>query len=149
MAAGADKPTKTSRRGADGDDVIQERATPLAASFRCAASLFCKRWTPLIVRLLLERPHRFSELLHGLERASDRMLSERLKELEAFGLVDRQVVRGAPLGVRYSLTPAGRQLGPVVAALQAFSEQTVPSLPGVATSATSRPGGPGGLAEAD
>lgn len=129
--------------------MIEERAEPLAASFRCAASLFCKRWTPLIVRLLLERPHRFSELLHGLERASDRMLSERLKELEAFGLVDRQVVRGAPLGVCYSLTPAGRQLGPVVAALQTFSKETVPSLPGVAKPAATRAGGRAELAKAD
>ena len=109
--------------------MTQGEGALLGASFRSAAGLFCKRWTPLIVRLLLERPHRFSELLGGLARVSDRMLSERLKELEAHGRVDREVVRGAPLGVVYSLTPAGEKLAPVVAALQTWGEETVPHLP--------------------
>lgn len=92
-------------------------------SFVGATSLLCKRWTAQIVYLLLERPHRFSELLGRLEQISDRMLSERLKELEAAGVIVRRVLERAPIGVEYSLTAVGQALRDTLLALEAWGER--------------------------
>ena len=77
-----------------------------------------KRWTGAIVHALLAGPMRFSELSAGIPQISDRLLSMRLKELEASGLVARRVWDGAPVRVEYELTPKGRALEPVIGALR-------------------------------
>jgi DNA-binding HxlR family transcriptional regulator len=89
--------------------------------FHEAVELLGKRWTGAIVHVLLARPKRFSELTHAIPQLSDRLLSIRLKELEACGIVTRQVYEGAPVRVEYELTPKGSALEPTVTALRSWA----------------------------
>src|SRR5919206_4922258 len=86
-----------------------------------AVELIGKRWTGAIVLVLLDGPLRFSEIRHLVPDLSDRLLSERLKELEAEGIVERRVLDGAPVRVEYSLTEKGRALEPTVTALKSWA----------------------------
>ncbi len=97
----------------------------LCPRFQRAVDLVGRRWTALIVQQLLDEPLRFSELLGRIDVVSDRMLSERLKELEEGGLVSRHVATDPPVRVAYALTDRGRALAPVIDALAAWAEQWV------------------------
>jgi DNA-binding HxlR family transcriptional regulator len=82
-----------------------------------------KRWTGAIVHSLLSGPMRFSELSQGIPQISDRLLSMRLKELEAGGLVARRVWEEPPVRVDYELTPKGRPLEPVITSLRQWARE--------------------------
>jgi DNA-binding HxlR family transcriptional regulator len=89
-----------------------------------AIELLGRRWTGAIVRVLTHRsPLRFSELAHAVPALSDRLLSERLKELEARGIVARTELDGRPARVQYALTPMGRELEPALAALESWAQR--------------------------
>ncbi len=88
---------------------------------RAAVELLAKRWTLLIVELLLQRPARFCELRRALPRISERVLSERLRELVESGLATREVDPGPPIAATYALTARGRRLEPVIEALRSWS----------------------------
>ena len=94
--------------------------------FQSAVDLVGKRWTPLVVQLLLKRPHRYSELLAELEVVTDGMLSQRLKELERAGVVERRVIDDQPVRVEYHLTEKGRGLGRVIGGLERWAEEWIP-----------------------
>jgi DNA-binding HxlR family transcriptional regulator len=85
--------------------------------FHRAVELIGRRWTGAIVRALLCGVGRFGELTEAIPDLSDRMLSERLKELEAEGIVERVVIPTTPVRVEYRLTAKGRALAPVLAAI--------------------------------
>ena len=87
------------------------------APFQRAIELIGKRWSGTVVRALLPRPARFNQLLAGIPGISDRVLTERLRELEMEGIVERLVDPGPPVRVSYRLTNRGRALEPVVAAV--------------------------------
>jgi DNA-binding HxlR family transcriptional regulator len=87
-----------------------------------AAELFCERWTPLIVRDLAAGATRFSELHRGVPLMSPTLLSRRLKQLEAEGIVERHAPAGAR-GATYRLTPAGREFVPLVEALGVWGQR--------------------------
>jgi DNA-binding HxlR family transcriptional regulator len=91
--------------------------------FHAAVELIGKRWTGAILCALAERPLRFGELKHSVPRMSDRLLSERLRELEAEGLVRRQVDQGAGVRVSYSLSHKGEGLRPVISELSSWARQ--------------------------
>ena len=93
--------------------------------YQAAMEILGKRWTGLIVNVLLEGPKRFSALAARLELVSERMLSERLKELEFHGIVERQVLPDTPVRVQYELTEKGRALSGVVAAIESWASQWV------------------------
>ena len=76
--------------------------------------LLGKRWSALIVQDLIEGPRRFRELLTHLGRINDKVLSQRLKELEERGIVLRKVFAEVPVRVEYTLTPKGRDLAGVI-----------------------------------
>ncbi|MEA2497173.1 MAG: hypothetical protein QOJ29_5084 [Thermoleophilaceae bacterium] len=86
-----------------------------------AIELVGKRWTGAIVAVLLEGPARFSEIRDCVPTLSDRLLSERLKELEAEGMVSRQVLDGNPPRVQYLLTDKGLALGPAIDSLKSWA----------------------------
>jgi DNA-binding HxlR family transcriptional regulator len=87
-----------------------------------AIELIGKRWTGAIVVVLLEGgPQRFSEVAAAVPELSDRLLSERMKELEARGVVERRVIDGPPVRVEYALTPMGRELEPALMRLQEWA----------------------------
>lgn len=98
----------------------------LCGRFQAAVDLIGKRWTPLILQQLLEGPRRYSELAEVLDVMSQKMLTERLKELEAAEMVERRVHPGQPVRVDYHLTAKGRALGRVISGLERWAEQWMP-----------------------
>ncbi|HEX8645377.1 MAG TPA: helix-turn-helix domain-containing protein [Thermoleophilaceae bacterium] len=97
--------------------VVTQRRT-CCVYYHRAVELIGKRWTGAIVAVLLDGPLHFSEIRRLVPEISDRLLSERLKELEAEGMVERRVIDGSPVRTEYTLTEKGRSLEPVVHALQ-------------------------------
>jgi DNA-binding HxlR family transcriptional regulator len=88
-----------------------------------AVELVGKRWTGAIVAVLLEGgTMRFSEIAQRIPHISDRLLSERMKELEARGIVERQVHPDSSIRVEYELTPMGRALAPSMRELKAWAD---------------------------
>jgi DNA-binding HxlR family transcriptional regulator len=85
--------------------------------------LLGKKWTAFIVWGLLGGPRRFTELSEAAPGLSDRVLSQRLKELEAAGLVTRSQYPEIPPRVEYELTDVGRELRPVIAAMERWGRR--------------------------
>jgi len=102
-----------------GEVAVQREAC--CSLYHQAIELIGKRWTGAIVSVLLEGPARFPEIRECVPDLSDRLLSERLKELETEGIVDRLVVDGNPPKVQYLLTPKGMALEPAVANLRSWA----------------------------
>ena len=98
-------------------------ASEVCPHFHAAIELIGKRWTGAIVCALTERPMRFGELGKAVPGLSDRLLSQRLRELEEEGLVGRTVEAGTPVRVTYSLTEAGRDLGPAIHELRVWGQK--------------------------
>lgn len=95
-----------------------------------AVEMIGRRWTGAIVSVLLQGGAlRFSEISHAVPELSDRLLSERLKDLEARGVVTRHVDPGPPIRVRYELTDMGRSLEPALAELHAWARRWLTSNP--------------------
>ena len=88
------------------------RPAHVCPDFHAAVELIGRRWAGAIVWALAERPHYFAELVQAIPGLSDRLLSRRLRELEAEGLVERSVHEGTPPRVSYALTAKGRELEP-------------------------------------
>ena len=84
-------------------------------------ALLGKRWSGLIIGTLLDGPARFSEITRLVDGVSERMLSDRLNELTAAGLIEREVVEGPPISVIYRLTPRGEGLRPALAELERWA----------------------------
>ncbi|MGH2976005.1 MAG: winged helix-turn-helix transcriptional regulator [Solirubrobacterales bacterium] len=82
--------------------------------FHAAIELIGKRWTGAILCALTEGSLRFGELARAVPGLSDRLLSQRLRELEGEGLVEREVEAGTPVRVIYSLTEKGAALRPAI-----------------------------------
>ena len=93
-----------------------------SASFQRAIELIGKRWTGAVVKALVPAPARFNQLLAGIPGISDRVLTERLRELETEGIVERLVDPGPPVRVSYRLTARGRALEPVLSAVSQWAE---------------------------
>jgi len=91
--------------------------------FHAAIELIGKRWTGAIVCALTERPLRFGELAKAVPGLSDRLLSQRLRELEDAGVVEREVEPGTPVRVTYSLTEKGAGLRPVIRELRQWARR--------------------------
>jgi DNA-binding HxlR family transcriptional regulator len=87
------------------------------AGFTAAMDVLAKPWTGLLIRALGAGPRRFSELGAHVGPIGDRMLSLRLRELEGYGLVHREVLPGPPVRVEYALTELGRGFGEVAKAV--------------------------------
>lgn len=95
-------------------------------AFQRALDLLSKRWTGLIIYVLhQEGAMRFNELAQRIEVISDRMLSERLKELEEEGIVKRRVFAEVPVRVEYELTDKGRALQPVYEQISRWAQRWV------------------------
>jgi DNA-binding HxlR family transcriptional regulator len=88
-----------------------------------AVELVGRRWTGAILRVLMDGPMRFSEIAQSVPELSDRLLSERMKELEARGMVQRTVHTGPPVRVEYSLSQMGRELEPALSELQRWAKR--------------------------
>jgi DNA-binding HxlR family transcriptional regulator len=109
------------------DDAImtpdQEAEPQICEHFQRAAGLIARRWNPLIVSALLDGITRFTDLRNAIPGISDRLLSERLKDLEAAGIVTREVTPCTPVRIEYGLTQQGRDLAGVVDEMRAWAER--------------------------
>jgi DNA-binding HxlR family transcriptional regulator len=98
----------------------------LCARFHRASEIIGRRWSGAIIFVLLKAsPSRFATLRAAIPDITDRMLSERLQELEAEGIVDRNVVPDTPVRVEYSLTRKGRALAEPIGAIAQWAEKWV------------------------
>lgn len=96
--------------------------TAFCPVYHRAVELIGRRWTGAILRVLLSGETRFSDVTAAIPGLSDRLLSERLKELEAEGIVCRTVIPATPVRIDYRLTEKGAALHDAVAAISAWAE---------------------------
>ena len=92
-----------------------------------AAEILCTRWTIVVLREMFAGSTRFNELRRGVPRMSPALLSRRLKELEAAGIVARAASRSEPAVFEYHLTESGRELGPLVEAFGIWGHRRIES----------------------
>ncbi|MDH6182030.1 DNA-binding HxlR family transcriptional regulator [Microbacteriaceae bacterium SG_E_30_P1] len=91
--------------------------------FQASAETVGKRWSGGILMALYLGSTRFSEILGRVEGLSDRMLAQRLRELEAEGLVERDVIPTVPVQIRYALTERGTDLMRALQPLAAWGQR--------------------------
>jgi DNA-binding HxlR family transcriptional regulator len=92
---------------------------------RQTADLLERRWQLSIIYAALTGALRFNEFADAVAGISPRMLSERLRELEGAGLIERTVVPSSPPSVEYRLTARGRRLAPIIEAMQTYAREPV------------------------
>ena len=90
-----------------------------------AAEILCTRWTVVLLRELIAGSTRFNELRRGVPRMSPSLLSQRLKDLETAGIVVRIASRSERGAFEYQLTPAGRELRPIVEAFGIWGQRRI------------------------
>jgi DNA-binding HxlR family transcriptional regulator len=100
-------------------------AGDLCGRFHQAVELIGRRWSGAVIHLLMQHRLRYAELRAAIPDISDRMLSERLRELEAAGIVVRTVLPDPPVRVEYDLTEKGRALKPAMMAIGEWAERWV------------------------
>ena len=118
MAPGVEVSSQESEATPSGGGDVSE----VCPRFHAAIELIGKRWTGAIVWSLSRRPLRFAELKRAVPGLSDRLLSQRLRELEGAGVVIRRVEEGYPARVSYALTEKGEALEPAINSLGAWAE---------------------------
>jgi DNA-binding HxlR family transcriptional regulator len=107
---------------------MKERAAhprPLCSKFHRASELIGKRWTGAIIFMLMESRCRFATLRKEIPEITDRMLSERLSELEQEGIVARTVIPDTPVRVEYALTKKGRELAAAIDAIGDWAKKWI------------------------
>src|ERR1700676_1207370 len=101
------------------------RWEPVPMGVRQMAALLERRWQLSIIYAALSGALRFNEFADAVAGISPRMLAERLRDLEAAGLVERNVIPSSPPTVEYRLTERGRRLGPIIDAMRAYAGEPV------------------------
>lgn len=97
------------------------KCEPVPEEVRATAALLERRWQLQVLFAALLGAVRFGEFAEAVEGISSRMLSERLRELDEAGLLERTVLPTSPPQVEYRLTPRGQQLAPLLEAMQVWS----------------------------
>lgn len=104
---------------------VTQQQLNICPKFHCAIELVGRRWTGAILSAMLKGATRFTDIIHAVPGLSDRLLSERLKELEANGIVVREVHPETPVRIEYHLTPKGLDLNDVIGALTHWADAWV------------------------
>ena len=102
----------------EGRSTAEGGPVAVCPDFHHAVELIGKRWAGAIIWALSERPHYFADLCAAVPGISDRLLSARLRELEAEGMVERSVHPGTRARVSYALTEKGTALEPALRELR-------------------------------
>lgn len=102
-----------------------EHNSVLCPKFESAFTLLSKKWVGLIIQSLLAGPKRFRDIAVMIPNMSDRILSERLKELESEGVVVRTVYPDVPVRIEYALSEKGTAIETVMQEVQKWAEQWV------------------------
>ncbi|MEO8678513.1 MAG: helix-turn-helix domain-containing protein [Vicinamibacterales bacterium] len=101
----------------------------LCTKFHRASELIGRRWTGAVIFVLLKQRCRFATLRDAIPGITDRMLSERLQELEQEGLLERTVLPQTPVRVEYSLTKKGKALAAAMDAISGWAEKYIDAAP--------------------
>ena len=117
---GRDQTRSAETEAGSGESRARGNCCPL---YHEAIELVGRRWTGAILRVLLDGALRFSEIAQAIPELSDRLLSERMKELEARGMVRRTVLPGPPLRVQYELSIMGSELEPALTELESWARR--------------------------
>ena len=104
-------------------------APELCTRFHRASELIGRRWTGAIIFVLLRSRCRFATLRDAIPEITDRMLSDRLQELEQEGIVERTVVPETPVRVEYALTKKGRALASAITAITDWAHKWIEADP--------------------
>jgi DNA-binding HxlR family transcriptional regulator len=96
--------------------------SPDCRAFQAAIDVLGRPWTGLILNVLQEGPLRFGQICERTPGLGDKILSARLKDLEARGLVSREVDAGPPVRVTYAVTEKGRAFGEVAEAIERWGQ---------------------------
>jgi len=110
--------SSSTKHAGDGESKVCSR-------FHHAVELIGRRWSGAVISVMMRGPQGFNELMASVPGLSDRLLTERLRELESEGLVRRTVISGPPVRVSYELTEAGKSLKPVIDGLGRWAERWV------------------------
>ncbi|MBD0300257.1 MAG: helix-turn-helix transcriptional regulator [Nitrososphaera sp.] len=98
------------------------RSCPIDATFK----IIGKKWTVLIVREILRGTKQFNRFLENIEGITPKVLTDRLRELQKFGIVKRRIVSEYPVRVEYEMTDLAKEFEPVLLAAASFSMRNFP-----------------------
>src|SRR5260221_969076 len=114
-----------------GHDGTSEHLSPFCPRFHIAVEIIGRRWSGVILRAMLSGSTRYTDIAASVPKLSDRLLSERLKEFEAEGIVTRTVIPETPVRIEYHLTQKGGSLEKAFAELAVWAEEWIelPPLP--------------------
>lgn len=100
------------------------KSCPIEATFR----IIGKKWTVLIIREMLRGTTQFNRFVENIEGITPKVLTERLRELQKFGIIRRRIVSEYPIRVEYELTDMGGEFEPVLLAAASFSMKNIPKI---------------------
>jgi DNA-binding HxlR family transcriptional regulator len=100
------------------------KSCPIEATFK----IIGKKWAVLIIREMFRGTKQFNRFLENIEGITPKVLTERLRELEKFGVVERRIVSEYPIKVEYELTDLGKAFEPVLLAAGSFSMRYMPEI---------------------
>lgn len=104
---------------------LQTPTVAICPRFHYAVELIGRRWTGAILRALLAGATRYSDITNAVPGLSDRLLSERLRELESEGIVTRTVIPEMPVRIEYHLTDKGASLEAVLVSIATWAESWI------------------------
>ena len=103
--------------------MMEQMETGLCPRFEAAFCILGKRWNGMLIMCLLSGPKRFKDISSLIPSMSDKMLSERMKDLESAGIVQRNVYPETPVRIEYALTEKGLALKPVMETVSAWATE--------------------------
>lgn len=104
-----------------------DQGEPFCPSYHHAVELIGRRWSGVILRELLHGSTRFGQIKVAIPELTDKMLSQRLRELETEGLVERTVIAETPVRIDYTLTTKGKDLEDAITALSRWADRWIPT----------------------
>lgn len=100
------------------------KSCPIEATFRVIG----KKWAVLIIREMFRGTTQFNRFLENIEGITPKVLTERLRELEKFGIIKRRIVSEYPIRIEYEMTDLGKEFEPVLLAAASFSMRNMPKI---------------------
>jgi DNA-binding HxlR family transcriptional regulator len=100
------------------------KSCPIETTFK----IIGKKWAVLIIREVFRGTTQFNRFLENIEGITPKVLTERLRELQKFGIVRRRIVSEYPIRVEYEMTDLGREFEPVLLAAASFSMKNMPKI---------------------
>ncbi|HEX2231490.1 MAG TPA: helix-turn-helix domain-containing protein, partial [Nitrososphaeraceae archaeon] len=100
------------------------KSCPIETTFK----IIGKKWAVLIIREMFRGTTQFNRFLENIEGITPKVLTERLRELQKFGIVRRRIVSEYPIRIEYEMTDIGKEFEPVLLAAASFSMKNMPKI---------------------